>query len=143
MKQGMRVSGVGAGAKRTDLDRARKIQREAKIQNATGGAYRERTELTELAQGASTNVPPVNIPAPAAVNPLANLGSTDIFAPTARPEEPVSAGAAGNSDGPGPDVLPTPVTAPDQLAVLARAMFAADPTPQNRRLLEAFMQEGR
>lgn len=143
MAEGMRVSGVGAGAKRTDLDRAKKIQREAKIQNATGGPYRERLNLTELAQGASTDVPPVNVPAPAPVNPLANLGSTDIFARTARPEEPVSAGAGGNSEGASPDVLPTPVNAPDQLAVLARAMFAADPTPQNRRLVEAFMQEGR
>lgn len=140
----MRVSGVGAGAKRTDLDRAKKIQREAKIQNATGGGYGQRAELTQLAQGAPMpSAPAVNIPAPAPVNPLANLGSTDIFAPTARPEEPVSAGAGGNSEGASPDVLPTPVNAPDQLAVLARAMFAADPTPQNRRLVEAFMQEGR
>lgn len=139
----MRVSGVGPNAKRTDLDRARKIQREAKIQNATGGSYRERTELTELAQGAPMpQVNPTVAPAPSAVNPLAALGTVDIFGPTTRPEEPVSAGATGG-DGPGPEVLPTPVTAPDQLAVLARAMFAADPTPQNRRLVEAFMQEGR
>jgi hypothetical protein len=40
-------------------------------------------------------------------------------------------------------VLQQPVDAPDNAALLARAMFAVNPTPQNRRLLEAFLQEGR
>lgn len=136
----MRVSGVGAGAKRTDLDRARKIQREAKIQNATGGGYGQRAELTQLAQGAPMpSAPAVNVPTVAPKPLIENVG---IFEPTQRPNEPITAGLPVG-EGPGPEVLQTPVTAPDQLAVLARAMFAADPTPQNRRLVEAFMQEGR
>jgi hypothetical protein len=143
MAEGMRVSGVGAKAKRTDLDRARKIQREAKIQNASGGGYGQRAELTSLASGAPMPQGPKAAPVPQlaprqAMPPIPSVG---IFEPTQRPDEPITAGAAGGV-GPGPEVLQTPVTAPNQLAVLARAMFAANPTPQLRRLVEAFMQEG-
>lgn len=144
MAEGMRVSGVGKNAKRIDLDKARKIQRQAKIQNAPGGAYGQRAELTQLAAGA----PMPQGPQPAApqvaapTQPISQIPSVGIFEPTQRPDEPITAGVNAG-EGPGSEVLQTPVTAPDQLAVLARAMFAANPTPQLRRLLEAFMQEGR
>ncbi len=49
------VSGVGKDAKRTDLnpsnlvsERVKKLQREAKVQNATGGAYSQRTQLQNI-----------------------------------------------------------------------------------------------
>lgn len=142
MAKGMRVSGVGDKAKRTDLDRAKKIQRQAKIQNATGGTYGQRAELMDIASGApmpqTAAVPQAQAPA----RPMSNIPSVGIFEPTQRPDEPITAGLPVG-EGPGPEVLQTPVTAPDQLAVLARAMFAANPTPQLRRLVEAFMQEGR
>lgn len=142
MAKGMRVSGVGDKAKRTDLDRAKKIQRQAKIQNATGGTYGQRAELMDIASGApmpqTAAVPQAQAPA----RPISNIPSVGIFEPTQRPDEPITAGLPVG-EGPGPEVLQTPVTAPDQLAVLARAMFAANPTPQLRRLVEAFMQEGR
>jgi len=52
-------------------------------------------------------------------------------------------GAGGNTAGRQPFELDQPIDGPDQSAILARAMFAMNPTPQNRRLLEAFQQEGR
>jgi hypothetical protein len=64
------------------------------------------------------------------------------FAPTQRPDEPVTAGVNAG-EGPGSEVLMTPIDAPDQLSVLARAMYMANPTPQLRRILEAFEEEGR
>jgi hypothetical protein len=67
---------------------------------------------------------------------------TDLFAPTQRPNEPVTAGIDAG-EGAGSNVLMTPVDAPDQLSVFARAMYMANPTPQLRRIVEAFEEEGR
>lgn len=138
MAEGMRVSGVGKGARRTDLDRAAKIQREAKIQNASGGQYGQRAELTQLAQGAPMAQA---IPMPTAMGtpPVPTVG---IFEPTQRPNEPITAGV-DVGDGPGSEALMTPVDAPDQLATFARAMYMANPSPQLRRIVEAFEEEGR
>ena len=144
------VSGMGANAKRTDKNlsaRLQKINRNAKIQNVAGGTYGERLALTELAQGASTEtqqaLPPVM--SGGEMTPRGNMTVPPVvgaFEPTQRPNEDVSAGAA-TGDGPGTDVLMTPVDAPDQLAVYARAMYAMFPSPQTRRIVEAFVEEGR
>lgn len=138
MAEGMRVSGVGKGARRTDLDRAAKIQREAKIQNASGGQYGQRAELTQLAQGAPM-AQAMPMPAAMGTPPVPTVG---IFEPTQRPDEPLTAGV-NVGDGPGSEVLMTPVDAPDQLATFARAMYMANPSPQLRRIVEAFEEEGR
>lgn len=134
----MRVSGVGKGARRTDLDRAAKVQRDAKIQEAPGGAYGERAELEGLAMGA-----PMARNNPATFTQGRNaIPTIGIFEPTARPQEPITAGV-DVGEGPGSESLMTPVDAPDQLATFARAMYMANPTPQLRRIVEAFEQEAR
>lgn len=138
MAEGMRVSGVGKGARRTDLDRAAKIQREAKIQNASGGQYGQRAELTELAQGAPM-AQAMPMPTAMGTPPVPTVG---IFEPTQRPNEPITAGV-DVGPGPGSEALMTPVDAPDQLATFARAMYMANPSPQLRRIVEAFEEEGR
>jgi hypothetical protein len=138
MAEGMRVSGVGKGARRTDLDRAAKIQREAKIQNASGGSYGQRAELTQLAQGAPM-AQAMPMPTPMGTPPVPTVG---IFEPTQRPNEPITAGV-DVGPGPGSEALMTPVDAPDQLATFARAMYMANPSPQLRRIVEAFEEEGR
>lgn len=138
MAEGMRVSGVGKGARRTDLDRAAKIQREAKVQNATGGSYGQRAELTQLAQGAPM-AQGMAIPTGMGTPPVPTVG---IFEPTQRPNEPITAGV-DVGPGPGSEVLMTPVDSPDQLATFARAMYMANPSPQLRRIVEAFEEEGR
>ena len=138
------VSGVGADAKRTDnniSERVAKIQREAKIQNATGGAYTQRAEMQSLASGASTNVPTPQVTMPEG-NPL--VGSVDAvnaFAPGSQ-GAPLSEGAT-YGPGAGAEVLPTPVDAIDQGSVLARAMLMANPNSRQLRLMvEAYNELG-
>lgn len=138
------VSGVGADAKRTDnniSERVAKIQREAKIQNATGGAYTQRAEMQSLASGASTDVPTPQVTMPEG-NPL--VGSVDAvnaFAPGSQ-GAPLSEGAT-YGPGAGAEVLPTPVDAIDQGSVLARAMLMANPNSRQLRLMvEAYNELG-
>lgn len=141
------VSGIGANAKRTDLGNVAKIQRQAKIQRASGGAYGERTALTQLAQGAPTSTP--EAPMPTVASPqLQNLRSaTTKVVPVnelkGAPGEVITDGAPGDTAGRSPQELPAAIGGPDEAAILARALFATNPTPANRRLLEAFIAEGR
>ena len=143
MKNQEVVSGVGANSNRTDQNissRVSKIQREAKIQNATGLSYGQNKINAELAQGASTNVP---MPSSMSAGPAASVRSGSIFDQMNPNPGPITDGAPGNTDGRQPEELPNPVDAPDNNALIARAMFMLDPTPQNRRNMEAFMAEGR
>ena len=83
----------------------------------------------------------------APASPMGNLTASSMptvgaFAPTQRPNEPVTAGIDAG-EGAGSSALMTPVDAPDQLSVFARAMYVANPTPQLRRIVEAFEEEGR
>jgi hypothetical protein len=138
-----KVSGVGANASRTDKNlsaRVQKVVNDAKIQNATGGAYADRSKLTNLAEGASTEVSTALPTAP--VQPdIQNQGipvkTTNVFAP-GTPGVPLSHGAKG---GPGADssILQTPVDAVDQSSVLARALLQSNPTSrQLAMMVEAF-----
>jgi hypothetical protein len=140
-----KVSGVGARSSRTDQnisERVAKVQREAKIQNATGGTYSQATQLQNLASGASTEMPS-SVISPARTNTIATNVDTS-FLNTVNPNPvTITDGAPGNTAGRQPEDLPAPVDAPDNNALIARAMFMMDPTPQNRRLLESFQQEGR
>lgn len=139
------VSGVGKDSKRTDKnisERVAKVQREAKIQNATGGTYSQATQLQNLASGASTEMPS-SVISPTRTNTIATNVDTS-FLNTVNPNPvTITDGAPGNTAGRQPEDLPAPVDAPDNNALIARAMFMMDPTPQNRRLLESFQQEGR
>lgn len=141
------VSGVGKDSKRVDQnvsERVAKVQREAKIQNAPGGAYSQRMQLEQLATAASTESPQAtfnpgtisnqSMMSNVRVSPLDQLDTSG---------DPISTGAAGRTAGAGPEILQVPVDAPDNNALIARAMFLMDPTPQNRRLMESFQQEGR
>ena len=137
------VAGPGKFAKRKDLSRVQRIQRDAKIQNATGGSYSESLNLQQLAQGASTDVKkPIITPTTSRSMPSLGIKKS----PLDEMQEgavTMTDGAGGNTAGRQPFELDQPIDAPDQSAILARAMFAINPTPQNRRLLEAFQQEGR
>lgn len=127
--------GPGKFARRDDLGNVKKIQRDAKIQESTGGSYGQRAEL----QGLATGAPMAQAPQAARMPVVPVVGA---FEPTQRPNESVMAGVNAG-EGPGSEVLMTPVDAPDQLSVLARAMYMANPTPQLRRIVEAFDEEGR
>lgn len=144
------ISGVGPDAKRVDLndskkvtERVRKLQREAKIQNATDGTYGQANQLQDLASGASTEMPQAVVgstPAPRTIASSIRMSSLDQMNEN---PGPITDGAPGNTPGRQPEELPGPIDGPDNNAILARAMFMMDPTPMNRRLLESFLQEGR
>lgn len=134
------VSGVGANSSRTDKNLSARVQRvvnDAKIQNAPGGAYSERSNLNQLAQGASTNVPtptPAGMPAGGVQIPVT---TTNVFAPGSA-GVPLSQGAKG---GPGADdsVLQTPVDGPNPDSIFVRALFAANPSSrQLGMMVEAY-----
>jgi len=123
------VSGVGAGAKRVDknnVQRVQRIQKNAQIQQASGGAYGDRLRNERLAQGAPMDIPTPSMGMPAAqASARAPMPSSDIFAPTSH-NNPLSDGVDGGP-GAGSNVLQTPVDNVNQDAVFARAMLAANP----------------
>lgn len=130
-----KVSGVGANSSRTDnnvSERVKKIQREAKVQNMSGGAYGERAEMTSIAGGAPTNVPTPNVtmPEPSRVSSIPEVNA---FAPgSGRNGIPLSDGAPGGP-GRGVEAQPFPVNAPNPDSIFVRAMAAAN--PESRQLM--------
>jgi hypothetical protein len=128
------VSGVGADSKRTDNNvssRVSKIQREAKIQNASDGSYGNRAELTSIAGGASTNVS-TPMPSGMPAGTVASTPTTNAFAPGTGDVNPLS---DGSRIGPGRDAsaLPIPVNTPNPDSIFVRALAASN--PESRQLL--------
>jgi hypothetical protein len=123
------VSGVGKDSKRVDRGMVQRIQRDAKIQNASGGAYRERGELESLASGAS--IAPTGSSVTAGAPAAPPIQSINAFA-TGREGMPLSHGA---KRGPGGDdtLQQTPVDSINPDSMFIRAMAAAN--PDNQQLL--------
>lgn len=133
------VSGVGKNAKRTDRGMVQKIQRNAKIQNASGGAYGERAEMQSIASGASTAPTASAVSAQPAPRPAVQV--TGAFAPGSQ-DKPFTDGAGGNTAGATPDDLMANYQSSDPGAILVRAMYRMYPTPELRRYVEAYNEEG-
>lgn len=125
------VSGVGANANRTDKNLTARVQRvvnDAKIQNATGGAYTDRSQLTDIAQGASTEVPVVN---PAEQPTQIPVRAVNVFEPGSQ-DKPLSDGSP--TGGPGSNTsTQIPVDAANPDSIFVRALAKANPT--SRQLL--------
>ena len=127
-----KVSGVGADSSRTDnniSERVAKIQREAKMQNASGGGYGQRAELTSIAGGAPTSVPSPSMSMP---SPVSQMPSGNVFTPgSGQSGVPLSDGA---QFGPGRGLEAQAPTAemlnPDSMFI--RAMAQAN--PESRQL---------
>ena len=127
--------GPGRFARRNDLGNVKKIQREGKnLAEASGGTNGERKSLQEASQGASTQMPQPTT----GFNP-SMLPPVSAFAP-GTPGVPLSDGAVG---GPGSSIQQVPVDEFDSGAMLARALFAANPTSQLARLVEAYEEMGK
>ena len=138
------VSGVGAGAKRVDknnVERVQRIQRNAEIQQASGGAYGSRrineddvanAPISPTASAVSSNI---TMPPP----PVAP--STNIFDAN-DPNDIFTNGAGGNTAGTNPDVLNARFNTHDAGYVLLAAMYQMSPTPELARMLEAYNEEG-
>jgi hypothetical protein len=133
------VSGVGKNAKRTDRGMVQKIQRNARIENAAGGAYGERKEMKSLASAESTG--PTASAASAQPAPRPAVQVTGAFAPGSQ-SKPFTDGAGGNTAGAGPDELMANYQSSDPGAILVRAMYSMYPTPELRRYVEAYNAEG-
>lgn len=133
------VSGVGPDSKRTDKNLSARVQRvvnDAKIQNAPGGSYSERSNLTSLAEGsaATTTSPMTNI------NPPTTGMSTSIPVNTVNVFEPGTQGAPlsdGAKGGPGRNdsVLQTPVDTVNPDSIFVRALLQANPTSRQLQLM--------
>ena len=128
-----KVSGVGANASRTDKnlsERVARVQRDAKMQNASGGGYGQRAELESIAGGASTNVPTPSMPEP---SPVSQIPTVNAFEPgSGRQGIPLSDGAEFGP-GRGMEAQPFPVSAPNPDSIFVRAMAAAN--PESRQLM--------
>jgi hypothetical protein len=129
------VSGMGANSSRTDKNLSARVQRvvsDAKIQNANNGAYADRSQLTNLAQGASTDVSTPSATAPTSIP----VTTTNVFAPGSQ-DKPLSDGAPG---GPGRNTsnqIPVDSANPDSIFV--RALAQANPdSRQLMMMVEAY-----
>ena len=130
------VSGVGKSAKRVDRGMVQKIQRGAKIQNASGGAYGERAEMQSLASGGPT-APTASAASAGAPAPAPSVATVNAFAPGTQ-GAPLSSGAKG---GPGVDdtAQQTPVDSFSPDSMFIRALYAANPdSRQLMMMVEAY-----
>ena len=137
------VSGVGADSSRTDKNLTARVQRvvnDAKIQNAPGGSYSERSNLTSLAEGSAvtTTSPMTSINAPTTgMSEAIPVRTTGAFEQGTQ-GAPLSDGAKG---GPGRDdsVLQTPVDSVNPDSIFVRALLQANPTSrQLQMMVEAY-----
>ena len=131
------VSGVGKGAKRTDLGNVAKIQRSARIENATGGTYGQRAELRSIASQEATG--PTGSAVSAQTAPLMpKIATTDIFTPS---QGTLTDGAGMNTPGTPPNTVNQGLTSPDSGHALAAALFTVYPNPYTKMLLESYSDE--
>lgn len=136
-----KVSGVGKNSSRTDrnvVERTQRVQRDAKIQNASGGTYSMRTNNEQLAQGT------INTPTASSVtgqneyvNPIKAIPAT-AYSNTNVPLSQAAPGGPGDNTG-----LAEPVDAIDPGSITARALLLANPnSSQLRALVEAYNELG-
>jgi hypothetical protein len=134
------VSGPGALSRRTDggpTQGAKPI--------AANGQYGERKALQQMQTAAPMQgnpVPSMPTPSlPASPQPaMPPEPITNLFAPTERPEEPLTSGVPF---GPGSNIPPALASAQDDVAAQIRAAYAMYPNEDLYRLVMALEAEGR
>lgn len=124
----MRPAGPGKYSRRTDLSRDGKQTR----MEVPSSGYGEGVETAGFMSAAPMSEATMPVPLPDRV----------LNAPTMRPNEPITAGAPFG-EGPGPEVLPIPPTAPDETAQTLRMLAAMYPDPDLIRLVGRLDAEGR
>ena len=127
------VSGPGQLSQRTDGGPQQVLS------DVSGLAYGENQGMEDLqaaapmsASGQATARATRRGGAGRATQRAAGMGATPLFAPTQRPDEPVTAGAPF---GPGAGPTAAQMPAPGELANTVRKMVGADPTGESLRLL--------
>lgn len=138
-----KVSGVGKNSSRTDqniVERTQRVQREANMANATGAPRGEAKVNRELAQGGAMATTASAVSANQGM-PTPTVNVVSPFAPGS-PDRPDTDGMGGNTPGKSPDDLMANYNSTDPGSILVRAMYAAYPTPELRRYVEAYNEEG-
>lgn len=138
-----KVSGVGKNSSRTDqnvVERTQRVQREANMANATGAPQGTAKVNRELSQGGAM----ARTASAVSVNPAMPTPTTNVVSPFApgSPDRPDTDGMGGNTPGKGPNDLMANSNSTDAGSILVRAMYAAYPTPELRRYVEAYNEEG-
>ena len=128
------VSGPGALSRRTDGQGARYM---------SGGAYGEGQELMDLQTSAPMSKAPEQprMRQPRSGRQVVEEGMrpTPLFAPTERPNEPITAGAPF---GPGPGPSAAPTYSPASLTATLQKLLPYDSSGAIRRLLGVSMGRG-
>jgi hypothetical protein len=120
-----KVSGIGSMSERTDLNVSSQPAR----------------YISGLPQGQGQATYDQQTAAPmAAVNDVAMVPITQITAPTARPNEPITAGVDFGA-GPGSEAINLPNTQPTVLSVL-RQIAQNDPTGETDLIFQAMLERG-
>ena len=131
------ISGVGKNSKRTDRSMVQKIQRNAKIENASGGTYGERKEMKSLASAESTGKTASAVSAENVVTAGTPVATVNAFAPGTQ-GAPLSDGAKGGS-GVDDSAQQTPVDSFNPDSMFVRALYAANPDSyQLMMMVEAY-----
>jgi hypothetical protein len=137
------VSGVGKNSSRSDqnlVERTQRVQREANMANATGAPRGTAKTNRELSQGGAMATTASAVSANQGM-PTPAINVVSPFAPGS-PNRPDTDGMGGNTAGKSPNDLMANYMASDAGSILARAMYAAYPTPELRRYVEAYNEEG-
>jgi hypothetical protein len=138
-----KVSGVGKNSSRTDqnvVERTQRVQREATMANATGAPQGSAKINRELSQGGAM----ARTASAVSANPAMPTPTTNVVSPFApgSPDRPDTDGMGGDTPGKGPNDLMANSNSTDAGSILVRAMYAAYPTPELRRYVEAYNEEG-
>jgi len=127
------VSGPGKFARRVDGTAFDKNATRQPIREMPSQAYGDRAELAGLQGSAPMSATPSMQSMPRPI-PLS--------APTQRPQEPITAGAAFGG-GPGPEMLPIPPAMDDPVAQTILSLASIYPDPDLARLVDRLRTEGR
>ena len=124
------VAGPGRYSKRTDLGYT---GRQAAME-IPAGSYGDRAAMQSLQTSAPMSASSETQPLTPPMRPLNG--------PSARPNEPITAGAPFGA-GAGPDVLPNVPQTEDETANTIRSLAAIYPDPDLARLVQQLASEGR
>jgi len=140
-----KVSGVGKNSSRSDqniVERTQRVQREANMANATGAPQGTAKINRELSQGGAMATTASAVSADAMTRSgLNQINVVSPFAPGSTDRVDTD-GMGGNTPGKSPSDLMANSNSVDAGSVLVRAMYAAYPTPELRRYVEAYNEEG-
>lgn len=138
-----KVSGIGKNSSRSDqnlVERTQRVQREANMANATGAPRGTAKVNRELSQSGAMATTASAVSADKGMT-ASKINVVSPFAPGSL-DRPDTDGMGGETPGKSPSDLMANYNSVDAGSILVRAMYAAYPTPELRRYVEAYNEEG-